>query len=91
MSSSDYGDIQISRRLGKGVTVDTAPQRAKAQLGLIANTNLYVRVEDGHIVIADQVVYQVTGYDPADYTLTLELIKDWRPGQPDDPGAATQS
>ena len=87
MSDPEYGDIQLTRHLGIGVTVDKAPQRAKMDVDLLAQPGLYLRVEHGDVVIADQVVYRITGYDPASCTLTLELIKDWRPGQKDDPNA----
>jgi hypothetical protein len=90
MSDPDYGEIQLTRHLGKGVTVDTAPQRAKMDVDVLGQPGLYIRVEHGDINIADQVVYRITGYNPDDCTLTLELLTDWRPGQKDDPNAATQ-
>lgn len=89
MSEPEYGDIQLTRHLGKGVTVDTAPQRAKMHVDALA-AGAYLRVEDGDIVIADQVVYRITSYRPDDQTLTLNLIKDWRPGQKDDPNAESK-
>jgi hypothetical protein len=91
VSEPEYGDLQITRHLGAGIKVDSAPQLAKMAISYLAHPGLYLRVEDGDIVIADQVVYQITGYDPTDCTLTLELLKDWRPGQKDDPNAEPQS
>jgi hypothetical protein len=79
--------MQVTRHMGIGLKVDTAPQRTKFDLGVFTQTATYLRVDGGHIIIADQVVYEVTGYDPADCTLTLELVKDYRPGQADDPNA----
>lgn len=90
MADPEYGDIQISRQLGIGVTVDTAPQRAKMDVDAIGGPGLFIRVEGGDINIADQVVYRITGYNPDDCTLTLELLKDWRPGEKDDPNAEAQ-
>lgn len=90
MSGAEYGDIQISRHLGIGIKVDTAPQQTKMDVGFLANPGAYLRVEGGDVVIADQVVYRITGYGSADYTLTLDLVADWRPGQKDDPNAAPQ-
>jgi PAS domain-containing protein len=90
MSEAEYRDVQATRHLGIGVKVDVAPQRAKMAVSFLAHPGLYLRIEDGDIVLADQVVYRITGYNPADYTLTLELVKDWRPGEKDDPNAATQ-
>lgn len=87
MSGSAYGEIQLTRHLGRGPTVDTAPQQAKFDVDLLALPGSYLRVEEGHIVIADQVIYRITGYDPSDCALTLELVTDWRPGQKDDPQA----
>ncbi|MET8978554.1 hypothetical protein ABZX85_23340 [Streptomyces sp. NPDC004539] len=90
MADSECGDIQISRHLGIGLKVEAAAQRAKMHVDALAS-GMYLRVENGDIVIADQVVYRITGYDTADCTLTLELLKDWRPGQKDDPNAETQT
>lgn len=89
-SGNEYGDVQLTRHLGKGVTVDTAPQRAKMYVGALAS-NMYLRIDGGDIVIADQAAYRIAGYDPADCTLTLELLNDWRPGQKDDPNAKPQT
>ena len=91
MIDPQYGDIQLTRHLGKGVVVDDAPQRAKMHVDAVGGPGLFIRVEGGDINIADQVVYRITGYNPDDCTLTLELLKDWRPGQKDDPNAETQS
>ncbi|MFF4791839.1 hypothetical protein ACFY2M_19220 [Streptomyces sp. NPDC001276] len=90
MSEAEYGDVQATRHLGIGVKVDVAPKRAKMAVSCLAHPGLYLRIEDGNIVLADQVVYRITGYDPADCTLILELIKDWRPGEKDDPNAETR-
>jgi hypothetical protein len=91
MSEPAYGDIQLTRHLGKGIVVDEAPQRAKMHVDSVGGPGLFTRVEGGDINIADQVVYRITGYNPHDCTLTLELVKDWRPGQKDDPHAETQA
>ncbi|WP_275558500.1 hypothetical protein [Streptomyces sp. 5-6(2022)] len=88
---AEYGDIQITRHLGIGTKIDQAPQRAKIAVGALANPGLYLRIEDGDIVLADQVVYRITGYNPADHTLTVELVADWRPGQKDDPNPGTHT
>ncbi|MFD9069160.1 hypothetical protein [Streptomyces lasiicapitis] len=90
MSDVEYGAIQVTRHLGVGTTVDVAPQLAKVAVSFLAAPGAYLRVEDGDIVIADQVVYRITGYDPTDYTLTVELLKDWRPGEKDDTNAEAQ-
>jgi hypothetical protein len=90
MSEPQYGDIQITRHLGKGITIDVAPQHAKMDVGFLANPGLYLRIEGGDVLLADQVVYCITGYRPADHTLTLELLMDWRPGQKDDPHAVPE-
>ncbi|MBD9721978.1 hypothetical protein PV755_09570 [Streptomyces caniscabiei] len=86
------GRLQIvaTRHLGIGVRIDEAPRRAKIAVDFLATPAAYLRVEGGDIAIADQVVYRITGYDATDCTLTAELVKDWRPGQKDDPNAGTQ-
>jgi hypothetical protein len=83
----EYGEIELSRHLGHGIIVDAAPEHAKAHIGIIAAAHAGVSIDDGAIRIADQVLYEITGYDPADGHLTLRLAKDWRPGQKDDPHA----
>ncbi|MEV4783992.1 hypothetical protein AB0K53_00810 [Streptomyces tuirus] len=87
MSEPERDSILLSRHLGIGVKVDTAPQRAKMDVSFLAAPGNYLRIENGDIVIADQVVYRIAGYNPDDCTLILELVKDWRPGQKDDPNA----
>jgi hypothetical protein len=82
-----YEDIQISRHLGRGVVVDTAPEYAKAHFSILNAQHIDLRLDTGGIRIAEQVEYEITGYDPADCTLTLRLVHDWRPGQKDDPHA----
>lgn len=81
----EYGEIQLSRHLGRGIVVDIAPEHAKAYIGIIATAHAGVSLDGGAVRIADQVLYEITGYDPADCTLTLHLVHDWRPGQKDDP------
>lgn len=90
MSDTEHGEVQLTRRLGIGVTVDSAPQKAKMHVDVIAQPGLYIRVEGGDIVIADQVVYRITGYNPDDCMLALDLVTDWRPGQKDAPQAEPQ-
>lgn len=81
----EYGEIQISRHLGRGIVVDEAPEHAKVYIGIIARAELGVSLDDGALRIADQVLYEITGYDPADCMLALHLACDWRPGQKDGP------
>jgi hypothetical protein len=83
-----YEDVVITRRLGHPLSIDTAPQHTKIAVALLFDARAYIRTYGpGHIVIADQVEYEITGYDPADCALTLRLVHDWRPGQKDDPHA----
>ncbi|WNI19159.1 hypothetical protein [Actinacidiphila sp. ITFR-21] len=77
-----YEDIVFTRRVGHPLSVDTAPRHSKMSLALLFDARAYIHAHDpGHLVFADQVEYAVTGYDPADCTLTLELAKDHRPDQ----------
>jgi hypothetical protein len=73
------GDIQLTRQLGRGVVVETAPQRARIALTLLTDSSsmLAMRSVD-QISIADQVLYRVTGYDPEHTALIVELVDDWR-------------
>lgn len=81
----EYGEIQISRHLGRGIVVDVAPEHAKAHYTILAATHIDLRLDTGGIRIAEQVEYEITGYDPAGCALTLHRVRDWRPGHKDDP------
>jgi hypothetical protein len=84
-----YEDLKVSLVLGRGVVVDVAPEYTKISVHALANSPVGLVVDGpGRIKVAYQVGYEITGYDPADGTLTLRLAKDWRPGQKDDPHAA---
>lgn len=83
-----YEDLQVSLNLGRGLVVDTAPEYTKVGVGMLAASHLGIRLDEpGIIRIAEQVEYEITGYDTADCTLTLTLVHDWRPGQKDAPPA----
>lgn len=74
------GDIQLTRQLGHGLRVDTAPARARMDFAQLASEKCGATVVgDDLINIADQVLYQVVGYDPESAALVLELVEDWRP------------
>jgi hypothetical protein len=83
-----YEHLQMSFVLGRGVVIDNAPEHAKIAIGLLTAGHFGLDLgHPGHIKFAYQVEYEITGYDPADCTLTLHLVHDWRPGQKDDPHA----
>jgi hypothetical protein len=85
-----YEDLQVSLVLGRGVVIDVAPQHTKIAISALAATHLGIRLDlPGSIKLAEQVAYEITGYDPEDCTLTLRLTHDWRPGQKDAPPAAS--
>lgn len=74
------GDIQLTRTLGRGLIVETAPPRARMAVELLANGAYGLTMQGPeHINIADQVCYRVVGYDPGSAALVLELVEDWRP------------
>jgi hypothetical protein len=75
------GELQMTRHLGRGVVVDTAPQRALLSLYVLRNASWPVTGGEEHpdlINIADQVLYQVIGYVPESACLLVELVEDWR-------------
>ena len=75
-----FGDVQISRHLGRGLVVDTAPARTRMALAVLADAGWGATIQGSdQINIADQVLYQVVGYDPETAALVLELVEDWRP------------
>lgn len=74
------GDVQLSRHLGQGLRVDTAPARARMTLTVLADMGWGARMQGADCVnIADQVLYRVVGYDAESASLLLELVEDWRP------------
>jgi hypothetical protein len=74
------GEIQLTRKLGHGLIVETAPPRTRMALAVLANTGWGARVQGADCInIGDQVLYRVTGYDPEHAALLLELVEDWRP------------
>jgi hypothetical protein len=80
------GDIQLTRHLGRGIVVDTAPPRTLMALTVLANGGWWgARMQDAdHVNIAEQVLYRVVGYDPESAALVLELVEDWRPKEEPD-------
>lgn len=74
------GDVQLSRQLGRGLIVDTAPARARMALTVLADHGWGATMQGADCInIADQVLYRVGGYDPESAALLLELVEDWRP------------
>jgi hypothetical protein len=75
-----YEGIVFSREMGRGVAITIAPKHSKISLGVLVTPTVLIReTAPGHLLFADQVEYVITGYDPADATLTLELVEDYRP------------
>lgn len=73
------GDIHLTRQLGRGLRVDTAPPRARMPLTVLADHGHGLAMQDADLInIADQVLYQVVGYDAESAALVLELVEDWR-------------
>jgi hypothetical protein len=73
------GEITIRRQLGRGLVVQLAPPRARMALALLADAKWGATMaSNDQINIADQVLYQVVGYDPEHASLVLELVEDWR-------------
>jgi hypothetical protein len=75
----EIGDIQLTRKLGHGLIVDTAPPRTRIALAVLVDAKWGARLETNDMVnIADQVLYQVVGYDAESASLVLDLVEDWR-------------
>jgi hypothetical protein len=78
-ATSAYKDVVMNRTLGRGVRVQTAPEHALLSLALLRDPGAYIsEVSPGHLLLADQVEYQVTGYDSESCALTLRLVNDFR-------------
>ncbi|MGW1497549.1 hypothetical protein ACWCQW_02975 [Streptomyces mirabilis] len=78
--ATEPGDIQLTRKLGRGLVVDQAPPRIRMALHVLSTAQYGAALQEpGLINIGDQVLYRVTGYDPQHAALLLELVEDWRP------------
>ncbi|MFD9949833.1 hypothetical protein ACFWYW_55810 [Nonomuraea sp. NPDC059023] len=74
----NWGDIVLTDVPG-GVRVDRADETSAISLVVLAQTcSHFIRVEDDRITIADQVVYQVTGYSFENKALLVRLVEDRR-------------
>lgn len=86
--SVTYEELRVTLVLGRGIVIDHAPEHAKVPVSMLSAGNLGIDLRHpGHIDLAYQVEYEITGYDDADHCLTLHLVHDWRPGQKDDPAS----
>lgn len=78
-----YADLTFTRHRGRGITINSAPPRTRISMRSIIDRYSYLHMSaSDRIVIADQVEYRVTGYDPALCALELELVEDMRPAAP---------
>jgi len=76
-----YGCIHMERTLGKGVRVTAAPQRSNITLEALLAGRFSLSVQGGdQLLILDQVLYQIVGYNSVACALELALIEDYRPG-----------
>ncbi|KUF18438.1 hypothetical protein [Streptomyces silvensis] len=74
------GEITLTRQLGRGLIVQTAPRRARMAVAVLADRGWgLTMIGPDQINIADQVQYQVIAYDAESACLVLELVADWRP------------
>jgi len=74
------GELQLSRQLGRGLIVDHAPPRVRMALHVLATAQYGAALQQPDMInVGDQVLYQVTGWDPESATLLLNLVQDWRP------------
>lgn len=74
------GEIQLTRQLGRGIIVDTAPPRARIALTLLTNSSCMLAMRSVDLIdVAGQVLYRAVGYDPTHASLIVDLVEDWRP------------
>ncbi|MFH9072706.1 hypothetical protein [Streptomyces alboflavus] len=77
--SAPVQDITITRQRGHGLIVNSAPQHTRMTLTALADHGWGLSmVGTDQINIADQVLYQVVGYDAESACLLLGLVEDWR-------------
>lgn len=78
-----WGDIVLTKVPG-GVRIDRADETSAISLELLADSCSHLmRVEGDRITVADQVVYQVTGYSFENKALLVRLVEDHRTVAPD--------
>lgn len=75
------GYLEVTRKLGHGLIVNTAPPRISLALSVLPElcSSWGLNIEgDDMLNVAEQVLYRVTGYDPDTKALILDLVEDWR-------------
>ncbi len=73
------GDLTFRRHGDGRVEILQAPPRTRFSLELIATADSAVfRVSGRRILIADQVAYEVTGWDALSSALVADLVEDRR-------------
>lgn len=72
-------DELVVQRVPGGVRVVEAAERIRISLAaLAASCEHALQVRGDRLTIADQVVYQVTGWEPSAAALTAVLVEDLR-------------
>lgn len=73
-------EIVVVRHRGRGLVVESAPEHARIPLARLVDRAWGLGLASAdRIVLAEQVLYQVVGYNPATASLEVTLVKDWRP------------
>jgi hypothetical protein len=73
------GDVVVRRHHDGSVEVLEAPQESLVSLGFLHQRDDGVTSVDGdRLTLAGQVVYQVTGWEPASAALRVRLVEDLR-------------
>lgn len=75
-----FGSITLQEADGEIRVLEAAP-RSRISLALLTapESPRWIRIWDDKIGIAEQVVYQVTGWDALNAALEVVLVKDHRP------------
>lgn len=76
----EFGSITL-QEAGEEIRVLEAAPRSRISLALLTSPGSprWIRIWDDKIGIAEQVVYQVTGWDALHAALEVVLVKDHRP------------
>ncbi|MEW2568388.1 hypothetical protein [Streptomyces sp. NPDC047070] len=75
------GHLEVTRKIGHGLVVNEAPPRISLALAFLPElcSSWGLNIEGGDkLNVAEQVLYQVVGYDPHAQALLLDLVEDWR-------------
>ena len=73
------GDLILRQAADWGLKIISAPPLTRATLESLRTSHPGIVINGDHVIITDQVIYRIIGWDPAVAALIMELVEDRRP------------